>query len=111
MLRRSRSGDLKEITMAKKDDGLMKPLQQENHYRVAKRKWKNWPDICQRVFNETYESMMENQDLFMHPKAKGIEPAFWTTICWNAAWTAADSAQQALKDIIKMKGYAKKPLP
>jgi len=98
--------------MAKKEDeGLVKPLQQANIYGVGKRKWKNWPDICQRVFNETFGVMQENQYLFLHPKADKHSVDHWRTTAWNAAWTAADSCQQALKDIIKQKGYMRKPIP
>lgn len=86
---------------------LKEPLQQVNIHRVNKRKWKNWPDICQRVFNETYETALENQDLYLHPKARREEKEIWLTTCWNFAWMAADACQKALKDIIKMKGYAK----
>jgi hypothetical protein len=88
---------------------LMEPLQQENKHGVAKRKWRNWPDICQRVFNETYKYMHDNQTHFLHPKSPRQFEPYWKTTCWNAAWTAADACQQALKDIIAMKGYAKAP--
>ena len=88
-------------------DKLKKPLQQDNHYNVPMKKWRNWPDLCQRVFNEVYSTMDQNQTLFLHPKAKGYSKAHWNTTAWNGAWTAADAAQKALKDIIKAKGYAK----
>ena len=84
---------------------LLIPLQQENVHKVAAKKWKNWPDICQRVFNETYESMRDNQGLFIHPKSETIPHKQWETTAWNAAWIAADSCQKALKDIIKQRGY------
>lgn len=94
--------------MAKKDEnGNALPLQQVNHHKVPARKWRNWPDICQRIFNNTYEQMVLNQPLFLHPKAAASRPEHWTTVAWNAAWTAADAAQQALKDISKGVGYAK----
>lgn len=86
---------------------LKSPLQQDNKHKVAVRKWRNWPDICQRVFNATYEDMVGNQDLFTHPKAGKVPDEQWNTTAWNAAWIAADSCQRALKDITKMKGYAK----
>jgi len=86
---------------------LMEPLQQENKHKVAKRKWKNWPDICQRVFNDTYETMLNDQRLFVHTRAATMASEHWNVTCWNAAWVAADSCQTALKDIVAMKGYAK----
>ena len=86
---------------------LLKPLQQENTHKVSARKWRNWPDICQRVFNETFETMEQNQTLFLHPETPWQYGDKWRTTAWNAAWTAADACQHALKDIIKQKGYAK----
>jgi len=99
--------------MAKEDKelGLKHPLQQENKFGVGARKWKNWPDICQRVFNETYYVMYHNQSMFMHPKGKENPDLHWKTTAWNAAWVAADACQQALKDIIAVKGYMRKPIP
>lgn len=90
---------------------LVKPLQQENTYKVVANKWRNWPDICQRVFNETYGVMFENPRLYAHPKAAQVPDSQWKTTCWNAAWTAADACQKALKDIIKAKGYMREPVP
>lgn len=86
---------------------MSKKLEQVNTHKVNKRKWNNWPDICQRVFNSTYETALLNQDIYLHPKATREEEVIWNTTCWNFAWMAADACQQALKDIIKMKGYAK----
>lgn len=84
---------------------MAKRLQQENKYNVAARKWRNWPDICQRVFNETYESISLNQSIMTHPSAKEQAPEHWDTVAWNGAWLAADACQKALKDIIKGDGY------
>lgn len=92
--------------MAKK---LLMPLQQTNHYRVSKNQWKKWPDIAQRVFNETYGVMCENQGLFEHPKTKAVPPEQWDTTAWNAAWTAADAVVTALDGIINQTGYATVP--
>lgn len=87
--------------------GLLHPLQQVNKHKVPARKWKNWPDICQRVFNTTYDGMMIDQRLFLHPKAVPHTSEHWDTTAWNAAWTAADACQKALKDIVAGRGYAK----
>lgn len=89
------------------EDGNLMPLQQHNTHKVSARKWRNWPDICQRVFNETYECMLPNQSLFLHPKTAPVPDAQWSTTAWNAAWIAADACQKALKDITKGVGYAK----
>lgn len=82
-------------------------LQQENIYNVSKKKWRNWPDICQRVFNETFYAIRENQLIMIHPGAEEQNQRHWDTVAWNAAWLAADACQKGLKDIIKGKGYAK----
>lgn len=82
-------------------------LQQVNKHKVPARKWNNWPDICQRVFNTTYDGMMIDQRIFLHPKALPHSDEYWTTTAWNAAWTAADACQKALKDIVAGVGYAK----
>lgn len=82
-------------------------LQQVNKHKVPARKWNNWPDIGQRVFNTTYDSMMIDQRIFLHPKALPHSDEYWKTTAWNAAWTAADACQKALKDITAGVGYAK----
>jgi len=82
------------------------PLQQVNLYKVSASQWKKWPDIAQRVFNETYGVMLENQRLFFHPKAPALEVNFWKTTAWNAAWTAADAVVTALDGIVNQEGYA-----
>lgn len=95
--------------MAKVDkDGNVVPLQQANTNKVPARKWRSWPDICQRVFNETYETLLHNQTLFLHPKTPWLFQEHWQTTAWNASWVAADACQHALKGIVKGKGYLKK---
>lgn len=86
---------------------LKKPLQQPNTFKVGKSQWKKWSDIAQRVFNETYEVMLANQSLFLHPKADPARVEYWTTTAWNAAWTAADAVMRGLDKIIEGKGYAR----
>lgn len=89
----------------------------ENTHKVAKKQWRKWSEQAQAVFNEVYETMRDNQQLFLHPQAhfvtqrckNGCDPIAgsacsdcpdtskeWTTTAWNAAWTAAcavDGAQ------------------
>jgi hypothetical protein len=83
------------------------PLQQPNPYRVPKKQWKRWPDLAQRVFNSTYSTLRDNQELFLHPKAKAAAQNQWDTTAWNAAWMAADGCQQGLQDIADGVGYLK----
>ena len=72
-----------------------------NVYRVPKRQWRRWPDLCQRVFINTYAGMKMNQSLYTHPKAKSMTVRDWKTISWNAAWVAADACLASLNDISK----------
>lgn len=87
----------------------LKPLQQRNKHKVAPKQWKGWPDIAQRVFNETYAVMLHNQYLFLHPKGRENLPEHWKTTAHNAAWEAADAVVKALDDIVEGRGYARAP--
>ena len=86
---------------------LKKPLQQVNTHKVPARQWKKWPDICQRVFNETFGTMTANKNLFFHPGQDEPRDEYFKTTAWNAAWTAADATLQALKDIEAGRCYAR----
>jgi hypothetical protein len=86
---------------------LKQPLQQPNKYKVSARQWKKWPDLAQRVFNETYEVLLNNQRLYLHPGQDPARKEYWTTTAWNAAWTAADAAVAALDGIVLGQGYAR----
>ena len=68
-----------------------------NKYKVGKDKWTKWSESAKRVFNNTYSTMYDDQQLFMHPKAPVIKHAHWKTISWNAAWIAADSVPHDFK--------------
>jgi len=65
-----------------------------NVHKVPAKQWRRWGDRARRVFNAVYSSMSDQQ-LFAHPKAEKIRPAFWKTTRWNAAWIAADAAEGA----------------
>lgn len=82
-------------------------LQQTNLYKVPLTQWNKWPDIAQRVFNETYAIMSENKELFLHPTQPSPQKEYWLTNAWNAAWTSADAVVKALDDIVAGVGYAK----
>lgn len=70
-----------------------------NRNLVPKRQWAKWNCVAKRVFNEVYETMAPNPDLFSHPKAKPVSESHFNTTAWNAAWTAAEAVKAALKDI------------
>ena len=71
----------------------------KNINRVPKKQWLRWSDKAKRVFNETYAFMMDNPDIITHPKQKPILFFHWKTICWNAAWIAADAVMGYRNDI------------
>lgn len=64
-----------------------------NRYAVPVKQWRKWSVGARRVFNELYSSMIQNQDLFMHPSQAGlVSKRNWKTTAWNAAWIAASAA-------------------
>jgi len=63
----------------------------KNKYKVPKKQWDLWYDMSKGIFNFVYSSMIEDQDLFKHPKGILQEDKYWKTTAWNAAWTAADA--------------------
>lgn len=65
-----------------------------NLHKVPKSPWKKWSAEAQNIFNEVYELMKTNQNLFSHPKAAVQQAEFWDTTAWNAAWTAADAVNK-----------------
>ena len=68
----------------------------ENKHKVAKKVWRKWSPHAQAVFNGTYEDILRvGQTCFLHPDtiARKLNPEEFTTVAWNAAWTAACQAQ------------------
>jgi len=70
----------------------------DNHFKVPLKQWRKWNAAERKVFNETHDEMLNNQKLFMHPKAAAIPMEHWKTIAWNAAWIAACAARDAHKN-------------
>lgn len=73
----------------------------ENTFKVPKKQWGKWKGEAPRVaFNRLYGFMIDNPDLFDHPKApvkpQDMESEHWKTVAWNAAWIAADIVQNDL---------------
>jgi len=63
-----------------------------NPHKVPLKKWRKWSDTARRAFNDTYPFMRDNPGLVTHPKSPEQKAGHWNTICWNAAWLAADAA-------------------
>lgn len=66
-------------------------MSESNIHKVPLKHWRKWTPQARKVFNETYETMLENQGLFLRPKQATVPQAQWKTTAWNAAWTAADA--------------------
>lgn len=68
-----------------------------NKHKVPKRQWYKWSDQAQAVFNDVFDTMRRNKELFLHPSLQGIglfSREQWKTTCWNAAWIAADAVRK-----------------
>ena len=87
----------------------------DNTYAVPIKQWRKWTPAARKVFNETFETMLDNQRLFLHPKQAAVPLDQWKTTSWNAAWIAADAVvgvqrQEAkeLRDLAKSAAPARK---
>lgn len=75
-----------------------------NTHKVPERRWVLWDEASQRVYNDVYSSMLEDQRLFTNPKARSVPSRHWAVICRSAALWAADACQvevMALKEKAK----------
>lgn len=64
-----------------------------NH--VPLRQWRRWSDQQRAIFNGVHADLTHmGQSCFLHPETVGrqLSTAEYDTICWNAAWIAADQA-------------------
>lgn len=71
-----------------------------NKHKVPARQWKKWTLVGRAVFNKTYEHMVENQGLYIHPKAIIEELEIFKTTAWNASWMAADVCSRGERILI-----------
>ena len=60
-----------------------------NDHKVPKKQWRKWSHAQRQMFNMIWTCMTDDPKLFQHPKSD-IPYEEYTTIAWNAAWTAAD---------------------
>ena len=49
-----------------------------------------WSKSAKALYRSLKRFMLDNPELFMHPKADKIPKAHWGTIAHNAAWIAAE---------------------
>ena len=80
----------------------------KNEFKVPLSQWRKWSATAKAVFNRVYDFAISNPTLMMHPKAEPLKPFHWKTVAWNAAWIAADAADDviptAVEDIIPKTG-------
>lgn len=68
----------------------------DNTYRVPKRQWNKWNDSSKYIFNELFEHIKDNQELYLHVQNKIIiDKSYWEFTAWNAAFMAAHIAKNA----------------
>lgn len=67
---------------------------------MASSNWKKRSEAARKTFNALYSLMMDNPELFTHPKAPQLKPVHWKTVAWNAAWIAADAVDESIPDAI-----------
>ena len=68
----------------------------DNVYGVPNRAWRKWNQQSRYIFNEVF-NQMRNQQAIKHPGHPGMTLEYWKTICWNAAWLAADAAWHSVE--------------
>jgi hypothetical protein len=86
-----------------------------NRFKVSKKMWSRWTLVGRHVFNKTYETMRDNQDVMKSNKTQGILDPEWDVIAWNAAFTAADVCSRGERHLIdhvikEIKGWKPKEL-
>ena len=67
-----------------------------NCNRVPVSQWRKWSGEARRVFNEVYDVMVANAEMFLNPKQGAPKRAEWRTTSWNAAWIAAECVDARL---------------
>lgn len=73
-----------------------------NQYRVPQKQWRKWTVKARETFNWLYGLMMDDPNLFNHPKAIKMNPRHWKTVAWNSAWLAADAVKDACAELRKI---------
>ena len=74
----------------------------ENLFKVPVKQWKKWWVLGRRMFNEIYQIMGFNCELFLHPDVsmKVFSPKTRHTTARNAARMAADSAEGIVDEMM-----------
>ena len=67
----------------------------KNIHKVNKHKWRKWGPVAQEVFNRLYYTMKKNPSVFLATGQEELPKRRWKVTAWNAAWLAADFAEEA----------------
>jgi hypothetical protein len=62
-----------------------------NLHKVPVKAWRKFGKRGQRLFNDVFEELLATP--WGHPKMPKLKPDHWKTLCWNAAWVAAEQAR------------------
>lgn len=74
-------------------DNMGRPV--KNKHNVPQAQWGKWSNRARATFNEMHYSMRPSmQFAFTHPSAQPRTREQWDTTRWNAAWTAAQIANE-----------------
>ena len=83
---------------------LHKVKDAKNTYKVPLKQWRKWSELARRVFNLHFYELKINQAILCGTTRNRdylISKKEWRTQSWNAAWLAADSVMDALKEMSK----------
>lgn len=65
----------------------------KNKHKVPKKQWNRWSNFAQRMFNDVMYAMRPSmQSVLIHPGSMVMGLEHWKVLRWNAAWLAADAA-------------------
>lgn len=63
---------------------------------IPKKEWKRFTLVEQLLFNNLYNTMINNSELFYHPKAILLDEKLWKTTAHNASWEACEAYREAM---------------
>lgn len=79
-----------------------------NKHKVPQSQWRKWKPVEQAMFNNLFETVLDQRTFNAHPKSTLLTEACWRTVAWNVAWQAADQLRYRRKleiDVVNERGY------
>lgn len=73
-------------------------MTERNTNGVSASQWKKWPEVSRSTFNEVFAYLIGNQAHCKHPEGPYLHEKHWRTICFNAAYMAANYHRLRHKD-------------